>query len=107
MQVSASTRRETIRSVVPIVALLGLLGATRAWTGSREPQEEFARTFEKTVALVPGQQVRLDHRLGDIVIHTHAQRDVHIVANIRVFAPSRAAAAGGASGCKTRLEGSS
>ena len=94
MQVSASTRRETIRSVVPIVALLlGLLGATRAWAGSREPQEEFARTFEKTVALAPGQQVRLDHRLGDVVIHTHAQRDVHIVANIRVSAPSRDAAA--------------
>src|SRR5437879_7836559 len=93
MQVSASTRRETIRSVVPIVALLGLIAATRAWTGSREPQEEFARTFEKTVALAPGQQVRLDHRLGDIAVHTHAQRDVHIVANIRVSAPSREAAA--------------
>src|SRR5437879_12506862 len=93
MQVSASTRRETIRSVVPIVALLGLLGATRAWTGSRGPQEEFARTLEKTVALVPGQQARLDHGIGGIVIHTHVQRDVHIVANIRVPAPSRSPSA--------------
>src|SRR5947209_904915 len=49
-------------------------------------REEFTRAFDKTVPLRGGQTVSLEHRLGDIVIRTHAQPEVIIHADIHVSA---------------------
>ncbi len=63
------------------VLLVGLIVALSAVA-----RDEYTRTFDKTVTLRPGQRVSLEHRLGDIVIRTHAQSDVVIHADIRVSA---------------------
>ena len=50
-------------------------------------REEYTRNFDKTFTLRPGQAVRVEHSLGEIVIHTHPQLDLTIHAEIRVSAP--------------------
>src|SRR5581483_1267497 len=54
--------------------------------------EEFVRYFVKTVDLRQGQSLLVEHKLGDIVISTHPQRDLTISAQIHVSAPDRARA---------------
>jgi hypothetical protein len=49
-------------------------------------RDEYTRTFDKTLALRSGQRISLEHKLGDIVIHTHPQQDLLIHADIRVSA---------------------
>jgi hypothetical protein len=49
-------------------------------------REEYARSFDKTLTLRSGQRVSLEHKLGDIVIHTNPQQDLVIHADIRVSA---------------------
>ena len=61
--------------------LVGLALASRTFA-----REEYTRTFDKTLALRSGQRISLEHKLGDIVIHTHARRDLVIHADIRVSA---------------------
>ncbi|HZS54866.1 MAG TPA: hypothetical protein VFA65_10715 [Bryobacteraceae bacterium] len=55
-------------------------------------REEFVRYFVKTVDLRQGQSLLVEHKLGDIVISTHPQRDLTISAQIHVSAPDRARA---------------
>jgi DUF4097 and DUF4098 domain-containing protein YvlB len=52
-------------------------------------REEFTRNFDKTFTLRQGQGVRVEHRLGEIVIHTHPQMDLTIHAEIHVSASDR------------------
>ena len=49
-------------------------------------RDEYTRTFDKTLALRSGQRISLEHKLGDIVVHTHPQQDLLIHADIRVSA---------------------
>ena len=39
---------------------------------SHGPQEEVSREFNQTVTLAAGQGVRLDHRFGEVNMHTQA-----------------------------------
>ena len=63
------------------VVALGLLVAL-----STSAREEYSRTFDKAIPLSGGAHVYLEHSLGDIVVHTHAQPEVVIHADIRVSA---------------------
>src|SRR5438876_11915234 len=56
-------------------------------------REEYTRVFQKTVAWQQGQSVRVDHRNGDIVVHTHRQPEVRVSASIRVSADEKTEAA--------------
>ncbi len=61
-----------------------LLGA--AFTFTAFAREEYTRHFDKTIAVRVGSKIYLEHKLGDIVIRTHAQPDVEIHADIKVSA---------------------
>ncbi len=63
------------------VLLAGLILAFNAVA-----RDEYIRTFDKTLTLRPGRESLLEHRLGDIVVRTHAQSEVVIHADIRVSA---------------------
>ncbi len=52
-------------------------------------QDQITRNFDKSVTLAAGESVRIEHKLGNITVHTHDSRDVHIVATIRVSSGSR------------------
>jgi hypothetical protein len=55
-------------------------------------REEFSRTFQRSVSLQPGQSVRLEHRMGSIVVRTHAGSELSLNATIRVSAATAAEA---------------
>jgi hypothetical protein len=55
-------------------------------------REEYSRSFDKTVPVQAGQRLILEHTLGNINVHTHANREVVIHADIRVSASSAAEA---------------
>ena len=67
-------------------ALLAVLLASPAWAFGRE---EVRRSFQKSVALRPGQRLSMEHRNGDIRVRTHAEPRLALEATIRVSAPSR------------------
>src|SRR5262249_8802762 len=48
-------------------------------------RDEYTRVFEQTYPLAQGQSVRVQHKLGDVVIRTHAKPEVVVRANIRVM----------------------
>ena len=52
-------------------------------------EEVVSHNFDRTVPLPSGQSVRMEHKFGDITVRTHASRDVHIAATIRVSASSQ------------------
>jgi hypothetical protein len=52
-------------------------------------REDYTRTFDKTVTLTPGQALRVEHSMGEIVIRTHPQLELIIHAEIHVSAPDR------------------
>jgi hypothetical protein len=64
---------------------LALLLATQAFA-----RDEYSRNFDKTVTLASGQSVRLEHRMGNVNLRTHAGRDVVVHASIRVSASNNA-----------------
>ena len=39
-------------------------------------RDEYSRNFDKTVTLANGQSVRVEHRMGNVNLRTHAGRDV-------------------------------
>ena len=49
-------------------------------------RSEYKRDFDKTVTLNANQSVRLEHRMGNINLRTHAGREVTVHATIRVSA---------------------
>jgi hypothetical protein len=51
-------------------------------------RDEYTRTFDKTIPVHAGVRIQLEHKLGDIAIHTHSSSDVVIHADIRVSAGS-------------------
>jgi len=55
-------------------------------------REEYTRNFDKNFTLHAGQTVRVEHRMGEIVIHTHPQMDLTVHAEIRVSAPDQSRA---------------
>ena len=61
-----------------------LLGLALAW--SALAREEYTRPFDKTIPVKSGQKIYLEHKLGDVVIRTHAQYEVVIHADIKVSA---------------------
>jgi len=65
--------------------LLVLLAAPLAADSSDDSsRDEFKRTFEKTLALKPGQKLRIEHSNGAIKIRTQREPQVSISAVIRV-----------------------
>ncbi len=80
-------------SAFTILALLTAMLSTPAALAGGMQREEFRRDFQKTVPLAAGQSLRLDHRNGDILIHTHTLPEVQIKATIRVSASSKEDAA--------------
>ena len=52
----------------------------------RFARDEYSRNVDKTVTLANGQSVRVEHRMGNVDLHTHAGRDVVVHAIIRVSA---------------------
>lgn len=66
------------RTSVPVLVMLL---AWNAWA-----REEYTRSFDKTVPVRAGMKVYLEHKLGDIVVRTHAQPEVVIHAEIKVSA---------------------
>src|SRR5579863_3315442 len=48
-------------------------------------REEYTRVFDQTFPLAQGQTVRVEHKLGDVVVRTHAKPEVIVHANIRVM----------------------
>ncbi len=68
-----------IRKISPlIVALLFACAALG--------RDEYTRTFDKTIPVHAGVRIMLEHKLGDITIHTHNSPEVVIHADIRVSA---------------------
>lgn len=56
---------------------------------SAKSREEYTRTFDKTIPLHGGEQISIEHSLGDIVVRTHAQPEVVIHADIHVSASNQ------------------
>jgi hypothetical protein len=49
-------------------------------------RDEYTRTFDKTIPVHAGVRILLEHKLGDVTIHTHNRPEVVIHADIRVSA---------------------
>jgi DUF4097 and DUF4098 domain-containing protein YvlB len=62
------------------------LGIVLAVTTSA--REEYSRAFDKTVPWTSGARLYVEHSLGDIAVHTHAEPQVVIHAEIHVSASS-------------------
>ena len=71
------------------VLLAGVWAAAGPARAAGAAQQEVTRTFEKTLTLSSGHRLSVDHRMGDITIHTHPDRSLHVAASIHVSAPSR------------------
>src|ERR1700683_903211 len=69
-----------------------ILGMTLLLAAQAFARDEYSRNFDKTVTLANGQSVRLEHRMGNVNLHTHAGRDVVVHASIRVSASNDAEA---------------
>src|ERR1700691_3479343 len=76
-------RRNNIVSV--LIVGMTLLLAAQAFA-----REESSRNFDKTVTLANGQSVRVEHRMGNVNLRTHAGREVVVHASIRVSASNDA-----------------
>jgi hypothetical protein len=76
---------------IKIVALGSVLAVSALGGGSLN-REEYHRAFDKTVTVQNAERVAMEHKFGDIVIHTHPQQDVVIHADIRVSASDAAEA---------------
>ena len=61
--------------------------STISFGGNSFNRDEYRRTFDKTVSVSNGERVALDHKFGDITVHTHPQQNVVIHAEIHVSAP--------------------
>ena len=53
-------------------------------------RDEYTRNFDKNVTLAAGQSVRVEHRMGNVNLRTHAGRDVQVHASILVSASNDA-----------------
>ena len=67
-----------------------ILGMTLLLAAQAFARDEYSRNFDKTVTLANGQSVRLEHRMGNVNLRTHAGRDVVVHASIRVSASNDA-----------------
>src|SRR5580704_7527938 len=65
------------------------LGLALTLTVKSMDRDEYTRNFDKTFTLRQGQALRVDHSMGEIVIHTHPQLDLTIHAEIHVSASDR------------------
>jgi DUF4097 and DUF4098 domain-containing protein YvlB len=54
-----------------------------------ERREEYSRSFDKALALRPGQRVLVIHRHGDLVVRGVPGGELRVAAQIRVSAPTR------------------
>ena len=69
-----------------------MCGLTLLLAAQAFARDEYSRTFDKTAALASGQGVRVEHRMGNVNLRTHAGRDVVVHASIRVSASNEAEA---------------
>lgn len=60
--------------------------ATAAFGRASFNRDEYSRAFDKTISVQNAERVAIEHRFGDISVHTHPQQDVVIHAEIRVSA---------------------
>ena len=67
-----------------------IIGMTLLLAAPAFAREEYSRSFDKTVTLANGQSVRVEHRMGNVNLRTHAGRDVVVHASIRVSASNDA-----------------
>ena len=67
-----------------------MFGLTLLLAAQAFAREEYSRNFDKTVTLAGGQSVRVEHRMGNVNLRTHAGRDVVVHASIRVSASNSA-----------------
>ncbi|MGA3041208.1 MAG: hypothetical protein ABSF54_10525 [Bryobacteraceae bacterium] len=58
--------------------------------GQAFARDEYSRNIDKTATLANGQSVRVEHRMGNVNLRTHAGRDVVVRASIRVSASNPA-----------------
>src|SRR5580692_12498004 len=70
--------------------LVPILGMTLLLALQAFARDEYSRNFDKTVTLANGQSVRVEHRMGNVNLRTHAGRDVVVHATIRVSASNDA-----------------
>jgi hypothetical protein len=49
-------------------------------------RDEYTRHFDQTVPTRSGERVMIENKFGDVIVHTHAQQEVAIHADIRVSA---------------------
>src|SRR5262245_4420474 len=73
------------RTLATALAAAALLAAP----AFAERREEYTRTFEKTVALRPGQKVEVAHRHGDLTVRGVPGSELKLAARIRVSADTR------------------
>src|SRR5579864_3130854 len=74
-----------------------LLGAVRPAISAAAPagvpaasaQQQVTHNFDRSIPLLAGQALRIEHKFGDITVRTHASRDVHVSAAIHVSASSQ------------------
>src|SRR5580692_3512181 len=67
-----------------------ILGITLLLAAQAFARDEYSRNVDKTVTLANGQSVRVEHRMGNVNLRTHAGRDVVVHASIRVSASNNA-----------------
>ncbi len=72
--------------VISIILWAGITSITAFGRGGIFDRAEYRRPFDKTVAVQPGEHVSIEHKFGDVVIHTHPTQDVIIHADIHVSA---------------------
>ena len=61
----------------------------RAGDPAASAQQQVTHNFDRTIPLPSGQSLRIEHKLGDITVRTHASRDIHVSAAIHVSASSQ------------------
>ncbi len=77
--------RRISRMAAPIC--LGLV-----WAGAAQPRQEYSRTVDRTIPLRSGQRVFIEHKFGQIDIHTNSGSSVAVHAEIKVSAGNAAEA---------------
>jgi hypothetical protein len=68
---------------------IGTTPGTPAPSPAGSAQQQVTHNFDRSIPLPSGQSLRIEHKLGDITVRTHASRDIHVSAAIHVSASSQ------------------
>ena len=69
-----------------MIRTINILSVALAMCASVFCRDEYNRVFDKKLTVQSGERILLEHKFGDVVVHTHAQQDVIIHADIRISA---------------------